>query len=65
MLYWARDPLGRRSLLQVSSSDGSTLLSSVSCAGSTVAWAEVDASCVFSLDLKLGKVNESMGYYNF
>jgi asparagine synthetase B (glutamine-hydrolysing) len=55
-LYWARDALGRRSLLQARTADGQFLLSSVSCAGTGLVWEEVDASCVYSLNLAHGKV---------
>ena len=57
-LYWARDPLGRRSLLQAKTADGQLLLSSVSCAGTGLAWDEIDASCVYSLALGHGKVGQ-------
>ena len=51
-LYWARDPLGRRSLMQ-SSPDGPTRkmsLTSVAPPGQDC-WEEVETSCVFSLAL--------------
>lgn len=55
-LYWARDPLGRRSLLCTKTAEGDMLLSSVSCPDTGITWEEVDASCVFSLKLDNGKV---------
>jgi hypothetical protein len=55
-LYWARDPLGRRSLLCTKTAEGDMLLSSVSCPDTSITWEEVDASCVFSLQLGNGKV---------
>jgi glutamine phosphoribosylpyrophosphate amidotransferase len=50
-VYYGRDCLGRRSLLNKSTSDGSLVLSSVCDNATGEAWAEVEADGIYFVDL--------------
>ena len=50
-IYYGRDCLGRRSLLQKSTPDGALVLSSVCDNATGEAWAEVEADGIYFVDL--------------
>ncbi|KAH6883035.1 asparagine synthase-domain-containing protein [Alternaria rosae] len=52
-IYYGRDCLGRRSLLQNSTPDGTLVLSSVCDDASGESWAEVEADGIYVVDLEL------------
>lgn len=52
-IYYGRDCLGRRSLLQNSTPDGTLVLSSVCDNASGESWAEVEADGIYVVDLEL------------
>ncbi|KAI4704459.1 hypothetical protein J4E81_001525 [Alternaria sp. BMP 2799] len=52
-IYYGRDCLGRRSLLQKSTSDGTLVLSSVCDNASGESWAEVEADGIYVVDVEL------------
>jgi hypothetical protein len=52
-IYYGRDCLGRRSLLQQSTSDGTLVLSSVCDNASGESWAEVEADGIYMVDVEL------------
>lgn len=51
MIFYGRDSLGRRSLLQSTSTDGSFSLSSISQSTATDEWTEVEAGCIYRINL--------------
>lgn len=51
MIFYGRDSLGRRSLLQSKSTDGSLSLSSISQSTGTDEWTEVEAGCMYRIYL--------------
>lgn len=51
MIFYGRDSLGRRSLLQNIAADGSLSLSSICQSAGTDEWTEVEAGCIYSVDL--------------
>jgi hypothetical protein len=53
-IYYGRDCLGRRSLLQKSTPDGTLVLSSVCDNASGESWAEVEADGIYIVDVELG-----------
>ncbi len=60
IIFYGRDSLGRRSLLQSKATDGSLSLSSISQSTGTSEWTEVEAGCIYRLDLgnALPTINE-------
>lgn len=54
MIFYGRDSLGRRSLLQSKATDGSLSLSSISQSTGTGEWTEVEAGCIYRVDLGNG-----------
>lgn len=60
LLYYARDCLGRRSLLRKNTVDGSLVLSSVCDNNSGHAWTEVEADGVYVVDLDASSPDHSL-----
>lgn len=50
-IFYGRDSLGRRSLLQNIATDGNLLLSSISQSSAMDGWTEVEACCIYRVDL--------------
>lgn len=62
LLYYGRDCLGRRSLLQKATSDDMIVLSSVCDNTSGDAWSEVEADGIYVLDLNLPVIQPSLSH---